>query len=347
MSFLTRALTQDNAAALLGMMDDAFCICDIILDPRGIPMDYRFIEANPAFETMTGLIDPIGRTAVEIVPQLEQHWIDLYGEVALTRMPRRFQETASGLQRHFDVFAAPIEPHGRFALVFRDITAQKRAEEEREAALVQAQELLEELNHRVMNSLGMISAIVSLEARKKNNPDTAAPLLKVRDRVQALALLYKTLNATGSVATIRSDEYLGAIIEGLEASVADTSKMAILSRIDSVELSTRTAIPLGLIVNELVTNALKYAFAEDPNGSVEVTLTAQDGLLCLSVKDDGCGMGNAPTSDSGVGSRLVEAFIAQIGGRSETASSSSGTTVKVWFEAAPAREGPVPTSAPA
>jgi PAS domain S-box-containing protein len=115
--------------ALFTAIDEGYCLCEMIVDEAGRPVDYRFLEANPLFETMTGLKDAVGRTALELVPDLEPHWVTAYGKVALEGAPLRFQQGSEAMGRWFDVFALPVEPHGRFALVFNDITQRKRADD--------------------------------------------------------------------------------------------------------------------------------------------------------------------------------------------------------------------------
>jgi PAS domain S-box-containing protein len=109
-------------------IDEGYCLCEIILDDNGKAVDYRFVEINALFEKMTGLLNPVGRTALELVPNLEKRWIETYAEVALHKKTLRFEDNAEAMQRIFDVFATPVEPHGYFAIIFKDITEQKRAE---------------------------------------------------------------------------------------------------------------------------------------------------------------------------------------------------------------------------
>jgi PAS domain S-box-containing protein len=115
--------------ALLTSVDQGYCLCEVIVDDEGRPVDYRFLELNPQFELMTGLTGAEGRTAYELVPDLEPHWLEAYARVGLHGETMRFEQGSAALGRWFDVFAAPIEPVGRFALVFRDITIRKEAEE--------------------------------------------------------------------------------------------------------------------------------------------------------------------------------------------------------------------------
>lgn len=263
-----RALSPDFLDIMFTLIDDGFCTCQIVTNEAGQPVDYRFLQTNAYFERMTGLSDPVGKTALELVPNLESHWIETYGAVALDRVPRRFQQGSEAMGRWFDVFATPIEPHGHFAIVFRDTTPLRSAEAERAKALERAENLLLELNHRVMNSLGMISSIIALESRQHSDGDAARALERIRGRVQALADLYRSLNAAASVNAVSARDYIGAVVSGLRDSVATNAALTILSEIDEIDLCTRTAVPLGLIVNELVTNSLKYAFRPEEPGVI-------------------------------------------------------------------------------
>lgn len=114
--------------ALFSSIDEGYCLAEMIRDSAGHPVDYRFLEVNHLFESMTGLTDAVGRTAHELVPNLEQHWVETYAGVALGGEPLRFENGSEAMGRWFDVFATPVEPLGRFALVFKDITERRRAE---------------------------------------------------------------------------------------------------------------------------------------------------------------------------------------------------------------------------
>ncbi|CAN5759343.1 hypothetical protein BH23GEM6_BH23GEM6_24860 [soil metagenome] len=120
--------------ALLASIDEGFCIIQMIFDSYDHPLDYRFVEANPAFERQTGLQDAIGRTAREMIPTLEEHWFRTYGEVARTGKPIRFESGSETMGRWFDVYAFRIDDpeQGRVALLFTDTSERKRIEEERD-----------------------------------------------------------------------------------------------------------------------------------------------------------------------------------------------------------------------
>ena len=122
------AASEARFRSIFESVDEGFCLCEMITDAAGTPIDYRFVEVNPLFETMTGLVDPVGRTALEMVPDLEPHWVDTYGRVAFGNEPLRFQQGSDAMQRWFDVFCVPVEPRGTFALVFKDISEARVAE---------------------------------------------------------------------------------------------------------------------------------------------------------------------------------------------------------------------------
>lgn len=117
-------LRESNARmrAVFSSIDQGYALAEMILNADGAPVDYRFLEVNPLFEEMTGLKDAEGHSALELVPNLEQRWVDTYAKVALSGETLRFEDNSEVMGRHFDVFAMPVLPHGRFAIVFKDIT---------------------------------------------------------------------------------------------------------------------------------------------------------------------------------------------------------------------------------
>ncbi len=121
-------------------MLDGFAVHDMICDEKGNPVDYRFTSINPAFERMTGLIadEIVGKAVLEVIPNLEKHWIDTYGKVALTGEPVHFENYSEPLGKYFEISAYRPFP-GQFACLFKDITDRKRAEEEKKKLEAQLQ----------------------------------------------------------------------------------------------------------------------------------------------------------------------------------------------------------------
>lgn len=123
--------SEEKYRSLFESMDQGFCIIEMLFDAENKPVDYRFLEYNPVFEKQTGLKDAMGKTARELIPNLEPHWFDLYGKVALTGEPIRFTEGSDAISRWFDVYAYPIggADSRKVAILFTDITERRKGEE--------------------------------------------------------------------------------------------------------------------------------------------------------------------------------------------------------------------------
>jgi len=131
----TRALQALQASeyqyrTLFETIDQGFCICQMLFDENGEPCDYRFLEVNPVFEQMTGLEQATGKTALELIPNLENFWIQIYGRVALTGEAVRFEHESKAMNRWFNVSAFRFDEaqNHKFALLFTNITTRKQAE---------------------------------------------------------------------------------------------------------------------------------------------------------------------------------------------------------------------------
>jgi PAS domain S-box-containing protein len=213
-------------------------------------------------------------------------------------------------------------------LAIEDVTERVRLEREHAIAHQRIGMLMQELTHRVKNSLQSIAAMVSIEARIHKSGEGKAALERVSHRIDALGLLYSKLSKSDTVEAVDAATYLDDLCRELVASVQGATAIALKTDIDNELLPTDKAIPMGLVVNELVTNALKYAFPNETKGTVTVTLKRVPGELRLTVADDGKGI-DIRRADSGLGGRLVEGFAQQLGGQVERESGSQGTTVRV------------------
>jgi two-component sensor histidine kinase len=209
-----------------------------------------------------------------------------------------------------------------------EITERVRLEREHAIAGERIGVLLQELTHRIKNSLQIIVSMVSLEARNQKSGEGKAALERVSHRIAALGRLYSMLGETNSVEEVDAASYLEALCRDLIESVQkeNGTSIALKTDIASEQMPVDRAIPLGLIVNELVTNAVKYAFPDEPKGTVAVTLKRFAGELRLIVSDDGKGV-DPRREDSGFGGRLVDSFARQLGGQVERESSNKGTIV--------------------
>src|SRR6202521_6004245 len=177
-------------------------------------------------------------------------------------------------------------------LAIEDITERVRLEREHAIAGERIGMLLQELTHRVKNSLQIIAAMVSIEAKSHKSGEGKAALERVSRRINALGQLYSKLSIANTVEAIDAATYLDELCRDLIASIHQEGGTSIVLKtdIESELLPTDRAIPIGLIVNELVTNAVKYAFPGDTKGMVVVTLKRVPGELRLTVADNGRGV---------------------------------------------------------
>jgi PAS domain S-box-containing protein len=154
--------SEQRYRRLFDSMLSGMAFHEIICDDSGHPIDYRFLQVNPAFETHTGLTAEtvIGKTVLEVMPDTERHWIETYGAVALTGKPASFESYSTELSRHFEVSAFSPEPR-RFVTVFRDITENHRAMEDKKRLQAQLQQ------QQKLESIGTLASGVAHEI---NNP---------------------------------------------------------------------------------------------------------------------------------------------------------------------------------
>jgi two-component sensor histidine kinase/PAS domain-containing protein len=211
-------------------------------------------------------------------------------------------------------------------LAMEDVTERRRLEAERDRALDQSNRLLDELNHRVMNSMSMIGAVISMEGRTLSDDECKAAFMRMRNRIEAIGTLYRTLSRTQAVDCIKADGYLTEIIrDAVTAMEVSPGAIDLQISIEDISLSTRIAVPLGLITNELATNSLKYAYQGRDKGILGLRVVPDKDGVELTIWDDGPGIDENARVDSGLGQKLVEAFVQQLGGALSRTSGKDGT----------------------
>jgi two-component sensor histidine kinase len=172
--------------------------------------------------------------------------------------------------------------------------------------------LLEELAHRTKNDLMMISSVLTLQARAQKEPEARKALESAVARVTVFAQAQERLNGDYEGGTVELAEYLQRLCSGLGDVLRDVRPIAVRVHSEKLEVNASRAVSIGLIVNELVTNAFKYAFPDDRGGTVTVTLRKESHQVVIVVSDDGVGCPVEPSK--GVGSRLVQLLAAQSAG---------------------------------
>lgn len=218
--------------------------------------------------------------------------------------------------------------------VLNDVTEKKKATQALQAALVEKEVLLKEVHHRVKNNLQIITSLLNIQAQRIDDPRVRATLIDAQSRVRAMAQVHERLYQSPDLARIDFGRYLSDLLAELRRAV-HVPGVEVQGRSADVALSVETAIPCGLIVNELVVNALKHAFPGGGRGRVQVDLQPEGELICLSVEDDGQGVGALGPSP-GLGLHLVERLTGQLGG-TLSRGGPPGTSYQVRFPATPRR----------
>jgi two-component sensor histidine kinase len=214
------------------------------------------------------------------------------------------------------------------------LKAQKEAaEQEVRVARDRAEVLLTEVNHRVANSLSLVSSLVSLQANAVSDQVAKDALAETQARIYAISLVHKRLYSSGDVRVVALDEYLSSLLDHLQTSLRGEGHGASLSYdFEPLKLKTDASINLGVVVTEWVTNAFKYAYP-DRSGEVRIRLRRlSDGRGELAVEDEGVGRNDTtPVKGTGLGTRIVNAMAATMGAEIEYLGRRPGTIARLIF----------------
>lgn len=244
------------------------------------------------------------------------------------------QDRVGALVAGADTFLIePVEQEELEAVV-RALLRLHASESTLRATLAERNLLLREINHRIKNSLQLVTSILNLQSQEFIDPQARQRFQHAVSRVMAIASVHERLYQDEDPLTVAMDEYISGLCVGLTtASILDPERTTITVEVEPLRLPTETAVPVALIVNELVTNSLKYAqIANDGHNMINVSLArvASDELK-LTVSDSGRGIAPGATEQSGLGRRLVNTFVRQLSGRIETHSSATGFEVIIVF----------------
>ncbi len=232
-----------------------------------------------------------------------------------------FGRRADGSEFPAEVMLSPLQAAGGTLVIatVRDITTLRRHEEQTTAALREKEILLKELYHRVKNNLQVISSMLSLQERSMPGDETRTALKEAADRVSAMALVHEKLYQSGNLSSIALDDYVADLCARLgDAADAAARGIVLATEVQPAQIGIDLAVPLGLVLNELVSNCLKHAFPGGRRGRITVRLERADaGGMRLIVADDGVGLppGMTPADSPSLGLKLVTALAAQLDGR--------------------------------
>lgn len=269
--------------------------------------------------------------------QVMQSWVDAIEKAQATNTDIEMQEwewtIKDGTKRLCEFYMVPLS--GYSLVIMKDITDKKQSEEQIKASLKEKDTLLHEIQHRVKNNLTVISSLLSLQARRVKGQTAKSVLQDSQNKVQAMSIIHEILYRSDSLSSIDMEEYFSRLVGSIIQSYGDiqnrvTSKIAA----KNIRIGVETATPLGLIVNELVTNALKYAFPENNSGEILIRLASEnENSYELIVADNGIGFSqevDLRNSDT-LGLRLIKTMVEdQLEGTLDI-ESDKGTSCRIKF----------------
>ncbi len=218
--------------------------------------------------------------------------------------------------------------------VWYDNTERKQIDRRVRDSLKEKEVLLQEVHHRVKNNLQVISSILSLQASYVTDPKTLEILQESQQRIKSMSFIHETIYRTADFSKLEFTEYIKSIAGNLVQSYRQQNlQVEFITEMEEVHLSLDQAIPCGLIVNELVSNALKYAFKGRKEGKLIIGLVQKDNEVTLEVKDNGVGLPPSFSHEKtdSLGIQLVYALIEQLDAAIKVMSEGEGTTFIITF----------------
>jgi PAS domain S-box-containing protein len=217
--------------------------------------------------------------------------------------------------------------------IIRDVTKRKKIEKMLQNSLEEKEILLKEIHHRVKNNLMIISSLLNLQSRYIKDEESKNIFKESQNRARSMALIHERLYQSEDLKKIDFGDYIRTLSNDLYRTyVMDPSLIMLNIDVDDVRLDINTSIPLGLIVNELVTNSLKHAFPQSKSGEIDIEFHIQGDMYLLEVNDNGIGFPNNLNykNTESLGLRLVNSLTEQIDAKIEF-NTLSGTSFKIIF----------------
>ncbi len=216
----------------------------------------------------------------------------------------------------------------------KEIIEHKKDEEKIKASLKEKDVLLKEVHHRVKNNMQIISSMLGLQSNYVNDQFVNNILLDSQNRIKSMALIHEKLYQSDNMASINISDYVSSLMLNLSSSYSSINeRVSFKTNIENISLNLNTAIPLGLIINELITNSIKHAFPNDKKGEIFIELKGVNTNECeLVIKDNGIGLPiefDINTTKT-LGLQLVKVLVEQIDGRLEIIN-NSGATFNITF----------------
>jgi two-component sensor histidine kinase/PAS domain-containing protein len=275
-------------------------------------LDLDPADGEPALEDILNYFQPAYRAAaLSALEAVEQRGESMNGEWEII--------TNTGKKRWIHMVASPYREGGRISHILgslRDITADKLAELQIKSLLADKELILKEVHHRVKNNMYTIGSLLSLQAAAIAEPAAIAALQDARGRVQSMMVLYDKLYQAQDYGELTLEAYLSPLVDEIAGNFSRGDSIQLVKRFDATALDLKRLQSIGIIVNELITNAMKYAFKGREGGTIWVSAYSAGDSIELRVADDGVGIpeGVSLEGSGGFGLMLIDTLTKQLDG---------------------------------
>lgn len=335
-----RLTSSDPLAKILDLADDAIVSIDedqhIVLFNQGAERIFGYTYDELAGKSLDILLPPRHITIHR------RHIRDFAtSNTSARRMGERSEIRArrkDGSEFPAEASISKVSVNGKtmFTVILRDVTGRVAAEEQIRNSLREKEALLKEIHHRVKNNLQVVSSLLGLQSRVVADDATRRMFQESQNRIHSMALLHESLYQSNNLSRIDFPEYIRQLAAHLFHSYGvPADRIHLRTDLDRLYLNLDAAVPCGLIINELISNSLKYAFPDGRQGEVRVELREQpDHTARLVVSDNGIGLRSDIDWETArsLGLRLVRTLADQLGAKLEV-QSREGTTVQLTFSA--------------
>jgi len=324
-NILAMAMVTASVAPLLLLDGELNVIAASTSFCRSFQVDPVNLAGRKIFELAAGEWD-VPRLKSLLDTTLSGHAdIEAY-EMDLLREGRETRRLVLQAQKLDSVMGGPV----RLLLTVSDVTDARLAEKIKDDLLRENAILLQEMQHRIANSLQIIASVLLQSARKVNSEETRTHLHDAHNRVMSVAVLQQQLSAS-KIGDVPLRAYFTDLCSSISASmIAKRDQLALEVKVDETVTTANVSVSLGLIVTELVINALKHAFPGHQPGRILVTYRSDMSGWALSVEDNGVGMPEASEgARTGLGTSIVEALAKQLQARVENTDTNPGAMVSI------------------
>lgn len=311
-----------------------------------LDMNGKIIYVSPQVEKLSGFRpeEIVGRTLADFIhPDMLSSGLEAISRINAAEPMMDFEFRTLHKDGHYidvSISGRLVEEEGAQKIVgiLKDITGRKQAEERMKAALRDKEVLLKEVHHRVKNNLQVIISLLSLQSRQVRDEAVLSAFRDSQSRIQSIALIHEKLYKSKDMARVDFSGYIRNLVpELLKTYGLEPGSISMDIRTEDVRLGIDTAVPCGLIINELVANSLKHAFPGGRKGSITIDFcSVGDNRIMISVVDNGVGFpeGIDICKAETMGLKMVYNLTEQLGGKIEL-ERKGGTTFKVTFNAEP------------